>query len=126
MNLRATMLFAAAFALAPSLHAQKTAQQILADPAVQAAMKSIEAREPHFLDEQARLTEIPAPPFHETVRGKELQRLFTAAGLKNVRMDATGNVLGDRPGTQPHPLLVIRTPSSLRAQTSTSNAAAPP
>ncbi len=70
-------------------------------------MRSIQAREPHFLDEQVRLTEIPAPPFHEQARGLELQRLFTAAGLKNVRIDAAGNVLGDRPGVQPHPHLVI-------------------
>jgi acetylornithine deacetylase/succinyl-diaminopimelate desuccinylase-like protein len=88
-------------------HAQKTPAQFLADPAVQTAMKLIQADEPHFLDEQARLTEIPSPPFHESVRAAELKRLFTAAGLQNVRMDETGNVLGDRPGSQPHPLLVI-------------------
>ena len=70
-------------------------------------MQSIQTREPHFLDEQARLTEIPAPPFHETLRGLELKRLFTEAGLENVRIDSTGNVLGDRPGTQPKPHLVI-------------------
>jgi acetylornithine deacetylase/succinyl-diaminopimelate desuccinylase-like protein len=85
----------------------KSAEQLLAEPSVQAAMAAIKANEPHFLDEQARLTEIPAPPFHETARGLELKRLFIAAGLKNVRIDATGNVLGDRPGKQSHPLLVI-------------------
>ena len=41
------------------------------------------------------------------MRGLELKRLFVAAGLKNVRIDDTGNVLGDRPGAQPHPHLVI-------------------
>lgn len=85
----------------------KTAAQILNEPTVKTAMAAIVANEPHFLDEEARLTEIPAPPFHETVRGLELKRLFIAAGLKNVRIDETGNVLGDRPGAAPHPHLVI-------------------
>jgi tripeptide aminopeptidase len=85
----------------------KTAEQILAEPAVQAAMKSIQANEPKFIEEQIKLTEIPAPPFHEAARGLELQKLFTQAGLKNVRIDAAGNVLGDLPGAQAHPHLVI-------------------
>ena len=86
---------------------QESAEQILAKPAVKAAMQDIIANEPHFIDEEARITEIPAPPFHETVRGLELKRLFTAAGLENVRIDEAGNVLGDRPGKQAHPHLVI-------------------
>jgi tripeptide aminopeptidase len=85
----------------------KTAEQILAEPAVQAAMKSIQANEPKFIEEQIKLTEIPAPPFHEAARGLELQKLFTQAGLKNLRIDAAGNVLGDLPGAQAHPHLVI-------------------
>ncbi len=101
------LVASASFAGFAVAQAPKTAQQFLAEPTVQAAMAAIVANEPHFLDEEARLTEIPAPPFHETVRGLELRRLFTAAGLKNVRIDETGNVLGDRPGTAPHPHLVI-------------------
>ena len=85
----------------------KTAEQILAEPTVKAAMAAIVANEPHFIEEEIRLTEIPAPPFHETARGLELKKLFTAAGLENVRIDETGNVLGDRPGKQAHPHLVI-------------------
>ena len=85
----------------------KTAEQILAEPAVQAAMKSIQANEPKFIEEQIKLTEIPAPPFHEAARGLELQKLFTQAGLRNVRIDAAGNVLGDLPGKEAHPHLVI-------------------
>ncbi len=85
----------------------KTPEQILAEPSVHAAMASIQADEPHFVDEEARITEIAAPPFHEQTRAAELKRLFAAAGLKNVRIDATGNVLGDRPGAQAHPHLVI-------------------
>ena len=100
---------AAFLCLAPFAAAQspRTAEQILAEPTVKAAMAAIVANEPHFIEEEIRITEIPAPPFHETERGLELKRLFTAAGLENVRIDETGNVLGDRPGKQAHPHLVI-------------------
>jgi len=85
----------------------RTADQLMSDPAVKAAMQAIATNEPHFIEEQIRLTEIPAPPFHEAVRGLELKRLFTQAGLENVRIDEAGNVLGDRPGAEAHPHLVI-------------------
>ena len=100
----AVSLCLAAFAAAQK---PKTAEQILAEPTAKAAMAAIVANEPHFIEEQIRITEIPAPPFHETARGLELKKLFTAAGLENVRIDETGNVLGDRPGKQAHPHLVI-------------------
>ncbi len=87
--------------------AAQTPSEILAMPAVQTAMQTIKTSEPHFVDEQIRLCEIPAPPFKEEVRGKELARLFTAAGLENVRIDKAGNVLGDRPGAEAHPHLVV-------------------
>ena len=100
-------ILAASLCLVPFASAQKTADQLLAEPTVKAAMAAIVANEPHFIEEEIRLTEIPAPPFHETARGLELKKLFTAAGLENVRIDETGNVLGDRPGKQAHPHLVI-------------------
>jgi tripeptide aminopeptidase len=109
MKSRTVVIFAAALYLATMAEGQavKTAEQILAEPAVHAAMQSIQANEPHFIEEQVHLTEIPSPPFHETARALEMKRLFAAAGLQNVRIDETGNVLGDRPGTHPHPHLVI-------------------
>lgn len=76
-------------------------------PQVKSAMESIQQNEPHFIDEQARLCEIASPPFHEDQRGIEYAKLFKAAGLRNVTIDAAGNVLGDRVGAQPHPHLVM-------------------
>ncbi len=108
LALVATSLCLTALASTPALaQSKKTAEQFLADPAVKAAMQSIQTNEPHFIDEEARITEIAAPPFHEQTRAAELKKLFLAAGLQNVRIDATGNVLGDRPGAQPHPRLVV-------------------
>ena len=91
-------------------HAQKlpvTPAQLLARPDVAAAMQSIQTDAPKFVDAQARICEIAAPPFHEDKRAAELANLFRTAGLKNVRIDQAGNVLGDRPGAQPHPHLVL-------------------
>jgi tripeptide aminopeptidase len=49
-------------------------------------------------DQQIRLTEIPAPEFNEARRGEFLKTLLEAAGLQ-VRIDKTGNVIAERPGT---------------------------
>jgi acetylornithine deacetylase/succinyl-diaminopimelate desuccinylase-like protein len=85
----------------------QTPAEILATPDVQQAMQTIKATEPHFVDEQIRICQIAAPPFHEDTRAAELAKLFKAAGLENVRIDKAGNVLGDRPGAVAHPHLVL-------------------
>jgi tripeptide aminopeptidase len=90
----------------PRISAQ-TPAEILARTDVQAAMQAIKTNEPHFIEEQIRICEISSPPFHEEKRAAELARLFGEAGLTNVRIDHAGNVLGDRPGSAPHPHLVI-------------------
>ncbi|MEX2178853.1 MAG: M20/M25/M40 family metallo-hydrolase [Gemmatimonadaceae bacterium] len=86
-------LFAAALVvvLSPSsLRAQSAAEPMLATLRLQNAWT---------LAQQKSICEIPAPPFRETARGEEYRRRFEALGLKNVRVDAVGNVLGERPGT---------------------------
>src|SRR6185295_281799 len=45
------------------------------------------------------LTEIPAPPFKETARGKAYLEMLKAHGLTDVEMDPEGNVMGIRAGT---------------------------
>jgi acetylornithine deacetylase/succinyl-diaminopimelate desuccinylase-like protein len=77
------------------------------DPAVKAALASAKAAEPQTIEDQVRFSEIPAPPFKEEARGKELHRVFQDLGLQNVRTDRAGNVLGDRPGAAQHPHLVL-------------------
>ncbi len=88
------------------LHAQDAAR-LMQDPAVKAAIEAAKRNEPHFIEEQARICEIPAPPFHEEARGKELERLFKQLGLANVRIDKAGNVIGTRPGAAAHPSIWI-------------------
>ena len=74
---------------------------------VKAALDAAKRNESHFIDEQIRICEIPAPPFHEDARGQELARLFKQLGLENVRIDKAGNVIGTRPGAAAHPNLVF-------------------
>ncbi|MEO5763171.1 MAG: M20/M25/M40 family metallo-hydrolase [Vicinamibacteria bacterium] len=100
----------AVLALAPSVVAAQPANvgaSLMADKTIQAAMERVKANEPEILAEQIRVCEIPAPPFGEEKRGLEFKSIFTKLGLKNVRIDAIGNVLGERPGTNPKPHLVF-------------------
>ena len=80
----------------------------MADPTVRAALDAAKRNEAHFIDEQIRVCEIPAPPFHEEARGLEFKRLFEQAGLKDVRIDKAGNVIGVRPGVSAHPNLLFQ------------------
>jgi len=74
---------------------------------IRAAFAAVERNESKMVDLEARVCEIPAPPFHEEARGKEFERLFREAGLKDVRIDKAGNVIGVRPGKAAHPNLVL-------------------
>ncbi len=78
------------------------------DPTVKAALDAVKRNEPHFIDEQVRICEIPAPPFHEEARGRELERLFKGLGLQKVHIDKAGNVIGVRPGASAHPNLLFQ------------------
>src|ERR1700730_14862343 len=87
-------------------HAQDPAG-LAREPSVQAALKAEKRIEPKTIEQEIRLCEIPAPPYHENARGEELKRLFTNLGLQDVRVDKAGNVLGTRPGRSLHPHLVV-------------------
>ena len=80
---------------------------LIADPAVRKALDFIEANEPAVIEQQIALTEIPAPPFAEGARAEAYRKLFEERGLRNVRIDAAGNVLGERPGRLAGPRLVF-------------------
>jgi len=100
-----SIAFLCALTVAPAFPQDPAA--LLSDPSVRAALEAAKKNEPKFISEEARICEIAAPPFHENARGQELQRLFGAMGLKDVRMDSIGNVIGVRPGRSAHPNLVL-------------------
>ncbi len=103
-----TILLLAAVAIScAALAAADDPAEIMKTPAVHAALEAAKTNEPATIETQIHLCEIPAPPFKESKRAEELAKLFREAGLQNVRIDAAGNVLGDRPGRSPHPHLVM-------------------
>ena len=81
--------------------------RLMNDAAVRAALDHARASEPAAIEEQVRLCEIPAPPFAETARAQAYADAFRQVGLRNVRIDKTGNVLGERPGRAARPHLVL-------------------
>ena len=99
------------FFLQTVFHAQQRASEIgtmlLQQPPVRAALDAAKAAELQIIDEQVRICEIEAPPFQESKRGQLFAQLMREAGLKNVRQDAEGNVIGERPGTAARPNLVM-------------------
>src|ERR1700748_303717 len=81
---------------------------LMQDPTVKAALEAAKTNEPHFIDEQIRVCEIPAPPFKEEKRAAEMERIFKQLGLQDVRIDKAGNVIGVRPGASAHPNLLFQ------------------
>ena len=80
---------------------------LMADVAVKQALDAVRRNEPQIIEEQIRLCEIEAPPFKEEKRAAAYKAAFEKLGLTNVRIDAAGNVLGERVGTAPRPHLVF-------------------
>ncbi len=93
-------------AAAAACFAQSPAD-LVKDPTVRAALDAAKRNEPQAIEQEVHVCEIPAPPFHEEARGRELKRLFDELGLKDVRIDAAGNVIGVRPGKAAHPNVVL-------------------
>lgn len=85
----------------------QTPAELANDPVVKAALEAARRNEPAAIEQEVSVCQIPAPPFHEEARGQELKRLFTGLGLRDVRIDKAGNVIGVRPGKAAHPNLVF-------------------
>lgn len=103
-------VFAAALAAVtlPAFAAPADPASLKNDPAIKAAFAIIKRNEPEMLELQAKLCEIPAPPFKEEKRAAAVKQLFEQYGLKNVFIDKTGNVVGTRPGKLPRPNILIQ------------------
>ena len=93
-------------AAVPGAIAQAPAQ-LAARPDVRAVLDAIKSTNDWTLQQQVALCEIPAPPFMETARGVAYKAAFEKVGLANVRVDAVGNVIGERRGTGSGPTVVL-------------------
>jgi acetylornithine deacetylase/succinyl-diaminopimelate desuccinylase-like protein len=74
---------------------------------VQQAMDFLKMDDERTLKDQIALTEIPAPPFKESVRAQDYQKRLQALGLSDARIDAEGNVIAVRKGSGKGPVLVV-------------------
>jgi len=108
---RTSVVLAATMALFGPIDLKNSPDRTLVElaerPAVKAALAAARMLEPQTIESQVKFSEIPAPSFKEGARGEELRRAFVQLGLRNVRVDRAGNVLGDRPGAAAHPHVVV-------------------
>jgi acetylornithine deacetylase/succinyl-diaminopimelate desuccinylase-like protein len=93
-------------ACASVVNAQAPAE-IFAAPKVRRALDFLKSTEAETVNDQIRACEIPAPTFKEQKRAEYFKQRFTELGLKNVRLDAIGNAIGERPGAGNGPALVL-------------------
>ncbi|MBO0857083.1 MAG: M20/M25/M40 family metallo-hydrolase [Chloracidobacterium sp.] len=105
--LKIALLLSAVCAFNVQAQEQSASQRIFSTPRVRHALEYLKATEPDAINDQIRACEIPAPPFQEQKRAEHFKQLFTGLGLKNVRIDGVGNVIGERPGVSGGPTLVL-------------------
>jgi acetylornithine deacetylase/succinyl-diaminopimelate desuccinylase-like protein len=82
-------------------------EALMARPEIRSAIDFVRTNESLVLDDQVRLCATPAPPFGEGQRAEEYRAAFVELGLRNVRIDAEGNVIGERPGRGPRPHVAL-------------------
>jgi len=98
MPLRPIQVFPAARAAASS--------QLPSNPQVRTALDWFAPHRSWIDDEQARLTEIPAPSFQEAERAAAVKVLLSAVGLE-VSTDKAGNVIGTLRGSSEKEVVII-------------------
>jgi acetylornithine deacetylase/succinyl-diaminopimelate desuccinylase-like protein len=72
---------------------------LMSEPTVAKAIQWVETHIDRVVEETIRICEIPAPTFEEAERAAYVKDRFIRLGLKDVTIDAAGNVCGRRPGT---------------------------
>jgi len=80
--------------------------ELVRDDRVKSALEWLTKNTSWITDEQARITETPAPPFKETERAVYVKKALAACGLR-VRTDEIGNVIGERAGSSPNEIVLI-------------------
>ncbi len=80
---------------------------VMGSAAFRAAVATLARDHDRTVQDLISLTEIPAPPFAETVRARAYLDMLRAHGLQDVEEDAVGNVMGLRRGTGNGPLVVV-------------------
>jgi tripeptide aminopeptidase len=74
---------------------------------VKKALQTIVDLQPQTLEDHILLTEIPAPPYKETVRAKKYAEMLKAAGADSVWTDNAGNVIAKVKGRKGKKTVVL-------------------
>ncbi|HEX6534491.1 MAG TPA: M20/M25/M40 family metallo-hydrolase [Gemmatimonadaceae bacterium] len=77
------------------------------DDALARARRALAARDDAIMATQVAVSEIAAPTGEEQARGAWVADRFRALGLRDVRTDAAGNVVGRRPGASDDAPVVV-------------------
>jgi tripeptide aminopeptidase len=93
-------------AASPHTPRQAPVSRLSDNPRVRAALDWFTPNISWVNDQQARLTEIPAPPFQEAPRAAAVKDLLAEAGL-SVQVDKAGNVVGELRGVNEKEMVVI-------------------
>jgi tripeptide aminopeptidase len=103
----AILLLMPARSAAPS-HPQRMApaSRLTENPQVRAALDWFGRNHSWINEEQARLTEIPAPPYHEEQRAAASKELLAEAGLV-VQVDKVGNVIAELRGVDEKEVVLV-------------------
>ena len=92
---------------------EEAVRDIIGGAAFKSAAVFIKTDQERFVRDLVTLTEIPAPPFKERARADAFLQMLKAEGLRDVEMDAEGNVMGVRvgvasmPPASARPMLVV-------------------
>ncbi len=92
---------------APRTDERLSIASMLGAPGIQQAFHFIDEMRSELDDELVRICEIPAPPFKEETRAREIARRFEEIGLLRVRLDEEGNVIAERPGLSSEPRVIV-------------------
>jgi acetylornithine deacetylase/succinyl-diaminopimelate desuccinylase-like protein len=79
---------------------------LVRDERVKSAMEWLTKNVSSITEEQARITEIAAPPFKEAERAAYMKKALAGIGLR-VRTDEVGNVVGELAGTSENEIVLI-------------------
>lgn len=93
------LLVAPAGLLAQDTSWDEAAHQLARNPSVERALQQIDATDARTMTDLEELTQIPAPPFGEEVRGRRFLALLRETGVDTAWVDEVGNVIGLRRGT---------------------------
>jgi tripeptide aminopeptidase len=104
-----SLLWAAVLVATPAaaaVDADGAVRRIVASQPYRAATAALDTGHDQWVADIIKITEVPAPPFKEEVRAKAFAEMLRARGLAP-SIDAEGNVLALRKGTDSGPAVVV-------------------